>query len=198
MIEFNEICKETPYLIFKDLYTKSIKANQKNIEAIVISSYSKEKNEVNSRCVNIKFINDKNFIFFSNYNSPKSNDFLSHNQISGLFYWNSINVQIRIKANIERTSEDFNQDYFIQRDLKKNALAISSNQSRIIDSYEDVKKKYEKSIKKDNLTICPEYWGGFCFIPYYFEFWKGHNSRINKREVYELFKGKWVKKYLQP
>ena len=198
MIEFNNLNKETPYLVFKDAYNKSQKSKQKNIEAICIASYSSESKEVNARFVNLKFINDKEFIFFSNYESPKSKNFLSHGQITGLIYWNSINVQIRMKAHIKQTNEEFNKTYFAQRDKKKNALAISSDQSKVISSYEAVQENYDRSLKEDNLTECPEYWGGYSFTPYYFEFWEGHESRLNKRDVYEMKSNKWVHSILQP
>ena len=112
MIKFEDLIQETPYLIFKENYEKALKANQKNIEAISISSYSNEKKEVNSRYVNLKLVNERKFIFFSNYNSPKSKEFENHNQITALIYWNNTNIQIRMKAFIEKTSKDFNQSYF--------------------------------------------------------------------------------------
>ena len=59
-------------------------------------------------------------------------------------------------------------------------------------------KNYENTLKRDNLGECPEYWGGYSFIPYYFEFWEGHKSRINKREVYEIKDNKWINYFLQP
>ena len=46
-----------------------------------------------------------------------------------------------------------------------------------------VKENYNKSLNKDDLKKCPNYWGGYSFKPYYFEFWSGHESRINKREI---------------
>ena len=58
-------------------------------------------------------------------------------------------------------------------------------QSEVISSYEAVLKNYDETFKKSDLTLCPEYWGGFSFIPYYFEFWEGHESRLNKRLVYK-------------
>ena len=198
MIKFVNISKEEPYKIFKEKYEDALKADQKTIEAIAISSYCKSNDEVDSRFVNLKFINDKEFIFFSNYRSPKSKDFISHNQITALIYWSSINVQIRMKAKIKTTSREFNQAYFSQRDINKNALAISSDQSAQISSYDDVNKNYEKSQKKDDLKKCPEYWGGYSFVPYYFEFWEGHESRLNKREVYEIKNNDWTHGYIQP
>ena len=34
-------------------------------------------------------------------------------------------------------------------------------------------------------TARPDFWGGFSFVPYYFEFWQGHKNRLNKRHVFE-------------
>lgn len=198
MIQFKKLTQDTPYLIFKDKYNQALEANQFNIEAICISSYSSEEKEVNARFVNLKFVNDKEFIFFSNYKSSKAKDFNSHTQITALIYWNSINVQVRMKAKIKQTSRDFNLAYFAQRDKKKNALAISSNQSSQIASYEDVHKNYDKSLKVENLKECPRYWGGYSFTPYYFEFWEGHESRLNKRDIYEMESDKWKHSILQP
>ena len=198
MIKFTKLNQETPYLNFKKKYDDALNANQKNIEAISISSYSKKLKEVNARFVNLKFIADKNFIFFSNYNSPKSYDFKEHNQITALVYWNSTNTQIRMKAKIERTPKEFNESYFLKRSEQKNALSISSNQSEYIDSYESVKEKYLKSLEHDDLKKCPEFWGGYSFTPYYFEFWEGHSSRLNKRDVYEKSDDSWKHLILQP
>ena len=198
MIKFNNLNQEIPYQLFKEKYDEAINAAQKGIEAISISSFNKDISEVDSRYVNLKFINKDEFIFFSNYDSPKASAFNSNNQIAALLYWPSINVQIRIKAIIQKTPIEFNQKYFFDRSEEKNALAISSNQSKPIDSYNKVKENYNKSLKNDDLKICPEYWGGFSFIPYYFEFWEGHESRINKREVFEKNSDDWKRYFLQP
>jgi len=198
MIQFNNVNQETPYLLLKQKYDDALNADQRGIEAISISSYNNEISEVDSRYVNLKFITNDEFIFFSNYDSPKAFSFNSHNQIAALVYWPSINVQIRMRAKIKKTSNDFNQNYFFDRSEKKNALAISSNQSKPIDSYSQVKENYNKSLKNDDLKKCPEFWGGYSFTPYYFEFWEGHESRLNKREAYEKSDDSWKHLILQP
>ena len=198
MFEIQDLSNEIPYLIFEEKYKLAIDEGQKNIEAISISSYNKELDLVDSRYVNLKFVDGKKFIFFSNYESPKSIAFRSHDQISALIYWSSINVQIRMRANIHLTSKEFNKNYFKQRSKEKNALAISSKQSSYTESYEQVKKNYFKTLSSNNLRKCPEYWGGYYFVPYYFEFWEGHKSRLNKRDAYELIKENWNHFVLQP
>ena len=198
MIEFTNLNQETPYQLLKEKYDEALNEGQRGIEAISISSYNKEISEVDSRYVNLKFISNDEFIFFSNYDSPKAFSFNSHDQIAALLYWPSINVQIRMQAKIKKTSNEFNQKYFFDRSKEKNALAISSNQSKPIDSYNQVKENYNKSLKNDDLKKCPEFWGGYSFTPYYFEFWEGHESRLNKREVYEKSDDSWKHLILQP
>lgn len=198
MIEFKNIKEEAPYVIFKKKYEEALSARQKNIEAIAISTYNKKNNEVDSRFVNLKIVDGNKFIFFSNYNSPKSLAFDSFNQISALFFWSSINTQVRMKGLISKTSKSFNKEYFKNRSLDKNALAISSNQSNVISSYDDVLAKYYETKEKKDLYVCPEYWGGFEFSPYYFEFWDGHESRINKRTIFKKNNKCWNQLTLEP
>ena len=198
MIQFQNLNQEEPYLLFKNKYDEAYSAGQKVIEAISISTFENKTNEVDSRFVNLKFVSESEFIFFSNYKSPKANSFETHNQIAALIYWSSINVQIRMKAKIKKMSNDYNQSYFENRSKKKNALAISSNQSKPINSYDQVIENYNKSLSNDDLKKCPEYWGGYSFTPYYFEFWEGHESRINKRDVFEKLDGGWRHSFVQP
>jgi len=198
MIQFNNLNQEIPYLLFKEKYDEALNAGQRGIEAISISSFNKELNEVDSRYVNLKFILNNEFIFFSNYDSPKASSFSSHNQIAALVYWSSINVQIRMKAKIIKTSNEYNQKYFFHRSQEKNALAISSNQSKIIDSFDTVKENFMKTLKNDDLKECPKYWGGYSFTPYEIEFWEGSEFRLNKRNFYRKDNSTWNHFILEP
>ena len=199
MIKLNEVNKSDPYLLFKKFYDEALLKKQRSIQAICISSFNTSTNQVESRFVNLKYINDDRWIFFSNYNSQKAQDFLTHTQISAVFYWDSLNVQIRIKAKIEKTSEEFSDYHYKSRSKEKNALAISSNQSETIKSYAKVVANF-KTISKNAeiLSKRPNFWGGYSFTPFYFEFWEGHESRLNKRDVYQFKDNSWEHLILQP
>ena len=198
MIQFNNLNQEIPYLLFKEKYDEAVDKCQKGIEGISISSYNTELGEVDSRYVNLKFISNDEFIFFTNYNSPKAAAFNSHDQVAVLVYWSEINVQIRMKGKIKKTSNEYNQKYFFHRSKEKNALAISSNQSKIIDSFDKVKNNFMKSLKKDDLKECPKYWGGYSFRPYEIEFWEGNEFRLNKRDLYKKDNNTWNHFILEP
>ncbi len=199
MIDIKNINNSEPYALFLSLYNQALQNNERYIEAACISSLNEKNQEVESRYVNLKYIYDQEWIFFTNYDSQKAKDFEFHNQISVIFFWKSTNIQIRIKANIKKTNKSFSDKHFLKRQKEKNALAISSNQSKKIRSYEDVINNYEEVLnKKIHLNKRPNYWGGFSFTPYYFEFWEGNDNRINKRKVYILKNNSWDNFFLQP
>lgn len=198
MIKFLNNNQQEPYNKLLDLYNKALKNKQKAIEAIAISSYDTEKNEVNSRFVNLKIVDGEEFIFFSNYNSTKAKEFLMHQQVSVTIYWSKINIQIRLKGFIKKTSIDLNNTYFSSRPKNKNILAISSYQSQVIESYEKVIKKYDHVKDEDEIKGCPKYWGGYTFKPYEIEFWEGKKYRLNKRDLYKKNKEYWEHYILEP
>ena len=199
MIDIKDLNNSKPYNLFSNFYKVAIKNNQNPVNAISISSLDAHKLEVDSRYVNLKCINNDEWIFFSNYNSPKAMQFKSHDQIAALIYWNKTNIQIRIKAKIKKSDFSFSNKVFKSRDNLKNALAISSRQSELISSYQEVENNFNKiASQKTKINVRPDYWGGYSFVPYYFEFWEGHESRLNKREVYKKIDDTWKHLILQP
>ena len=51
------------YNLFYEKYERALELDQKNIEAIAISSFDAKNNEVDSRYVNLKYIEDQDWIF---------------------------------------------------------------------------------------------------------------------------------------
>ena len=199
MIKLLNLNPEKPYIYFQSLYQEALEKGQKGIEAISVSSYNKIKNEVEARYVNLKYITNNEWIFFSNYYSPKASQFDSHSQVSILIYWASINTQIRMKGKIFKTSSEFSDKHFQTRTKEKNALAISSNQSQAIESFDEVAKNFNETLESMTSQIArPNFWGGYSFTPYYFEFWQGHENRLNKRHVFEQQDSEWAERFLQP
>jgi pyridoxamine 5'-phosphate oxidase len=198
MIKIINRIENTPYSKLYHEYEKAVKANQQSIDALCISSYDEVKKIVDSRFVNLKLIDNEKFIFFTNYESPKSIQFQSHRQIAAVIFWNKINLQIRIKAYITKTDIEFNQSYFKDRSSLKNALAISSKQSNQIESFSMVEDQFIKTKENSNLTKCPSYWGGFTFVPFEIEFWEGNKFRLNKRNLYKKDQKKWNHFILEP
>lgn len=198
MIHLENLPNNKPYNLFSKYFDEAVELNQEPINAICISSFDKNRNEVDSRYVNLKYIISSEWTFFSNYESPKAISFEKHNQISALIYWPKMDLQIRMKAIIRKSSSDFSDIHFKNRNKEKNAIAISSAQSKKIESYDKVIENYNHALKSKALNKRPNYWGGYSFSPYYFEFWKGHKNRLNNRDVFELVNERWKQYKIQP
>ena len=72
MINIDKMIISEPYNIFRKYYEEAKNKEQKIIEAISISSYDKKNKIVDSRFVNLKYVINDEWIFFSNYNSPRA------------------------------------------------------------------------------------------------------------------------------
>lgn len=199
LIDFDKDLNQ-PSKKFQELYIKALDKKQPNCNAACVATCNKETLRVTSRFVNIKYISKNKYIFFSNYNSRKALDISSNKNVSCVFFWPSINTQIRIEGNINKSPESFSDTHFNKRSHEKNSLAISSYQSSEVDSYNTVIKNYKHIYNSyDQETKRPQYWGGYEIIPNYFEFWEGNINRLNKREVHKISdSGDWEISYLQP
>ncbi len=199
MISIQRISDELPFKLFLNFYEKAFQKKQSSIEAAAVCSFNSDSNEAEARFVNIKYLINNEFIFFSNYKSIKARNFDKHDQVTLLFYWNVTDVQIRIKGKIVKSDQILSDKHYYQRSSKKNALAHSSNQSNRVDSHENVILKYDETLNSsDILSSRPSHWGGYSIKPYYFEFWEGNEYRINKRTIYELTKNDWKQYFLSP
>jgi pyridoxamine 5'-phosphate oxidase len=201
MIEIDSSCVNVaPLREFKRYYDKALNAKESNIDVMALSTIDCEAMKPRSRYVNLKYIKKNKFIFFSNYLSDKGKEISNCNQVSCLFYWNSIYTQIRIEGNITKSSASLSDSHFEKRELKKNALSISSKQSKKIQSFEVVMNQYNEALSSNDLFKRPSYWGGYSITPYYFEFWEGHKNRLNRRKAFSKLKNsnKWSHFLLSP
>tara|TARA_B110000046_G_scaffold10415_1_gene10405 strand:+ start:2395 stop:2988 length:594 start_codon:yes stop_codon:yes gene_type:complete len=197
MVDFISFRSE-PLSLFNELIIAAKKRGQKNVDAMCLSSIDHKDSTPQARFVNLKYVKDSKLIFFSNYNSNKSQQFQKYPYVSCTFFWSTIDVQIRINGFIEKTSSEFSDLHFSKRSKEKNALSIASYQSSKISSFDEVVKKFNEVLKKNSIDKRPSYWGGYSITPNYFEFWKGGNNRLNKREEFLLKEGKWIYSILEP
>lgn len=197
MVDFISF-ESKPLLLFHKYLSEAQENGQKHVDAMCLSSIDCEQTIPKARFVNLKYVKDSKLIFFSNYNSNKSKQFKKYPYVTCTFFWSTTNLQVRINGDIKKTSSTFSDFHFQKRSREKNALALSSNQSSKISSYDEVRKKYLDVLKNREVYKRPSYWGGYSITPNYFEFWKGKDNRVNKREEFILIDNEWVYSILEP
>ena len=115
------------------------------------------------------------------------------------FFWSKVQIQVRIEGKISKVTSEYSDKHWENRTNEKNALAIASNQSSITKSFSHFKEKYIRTLNNEDLSKRPNYWGGYSIMPNMFEFWAGHENRLNRREAYFLNnENLWRKKILEP
>lgn len=150
-----------------------------------------------ARIVLLKEVDEKGFVFFTNYLSRKGNEISANPQAALLFFWDILERQVRIEGTLEKIAASESESYFNSRPLESRIGAIISKQSCVIKSREELEVEFEKA-KENKEVKRPEYWGGYILKPNYFEFWQGGANRIHDRIIYTKHQQNWLIQRLAP
>lgn len=152
-----------------------------------------------ARIVLLKGFDEQGVTFYTNYNSRKGLD-LDHNPWACLlFFWPTLQRQIRIEGPVSRISTNDSEHYYHSRPLSSRIGAWASPQSEPISrqELEDRYQHYEKMLGEQPPR--PEHWGGLRLEPQKIEFWQGRSNRLHDRLVYELNQEEqWIISRLAP
>ena len=153
------------------------------------------------RTVLLKGIDDRGYIFFTNYESRKAREMEATGRASLLFFWRSLERQVRIDGVPERISPLESDAYFASRPLDSRLSVYASKQSEVIESRELLEEAFERVRRTygDGLVPRPDWWGGYRIVPDEFEFWQGRTSRLHDRLRYvKQPDGAWRRDRLAP
>lgn len=153
-----------------------------------------------SRVVLLKEVDQKGFVFFTNYGSHKATELEANPYAALLFHWNMLQRQVRIEGRIERISQEESNAYFQTRGRGSRIGAWASHQSEELPDPETLveRVKYFENKFSGKAVPLPEFWGGYRVIPERIEFWQGKADRLHDRFVYKLAEGSWKVSRLNP
>lgn len=144
-----------------------------------------DNNIISSRMVLLRDIENGALRFFTNYVSRKGKDIESNPMVSVLFFWPTLERQVRIIGKAGRSSDQVSDTYFRSRPRSSQIGAWASQQSRQGEESELMNRLEELQQKFDGMDVPrPDFWGGFDIEPMEFEFWQGRPSRLHQRFQY--------------
>lgn len=152
------------------------------------------------RIVLLKGIDERGFIFYSNYDSDKGSQMDVNPNISLCFLWKELERQVRISGKVTRLDREESEEYFKSRPRMSQLGALASNQSEEIESRAVLEERFSSfEAKYEGKEIpMPEQWGGYMVEPTEIEFWQGRRSRLHDRIVFSQDNSNWKIKRLSP
>ena len=194
-----ENINKNPFKQFEIWFEEAKKIGLKDPNAMNVASATKS-GIPSSRMVLLKAYSEEGFIFYTNYTSRKSGEILDNPIVALNFFWDALERQIRVEGEIKKVEKEVSDAYFNSRSRLSQLGAHASNQSQVIENYEELTNKlnsFDEQYKDADIPR-PDHWGGFIVIPSSIEFWQGHDGRLHDRLKFEKENNNWVLKRLSP
>ncbi len=152
------------------------------------------------RTVLLKGLDERGFIFYTNYKSRKGRH-IAENPKAGLcFNWLELERQVRVEGTVERLPYEESKAYFDSRPFDSRIGALASEQSAVVhgrSQLETIFRQFREEFENKEVPM-PKNWGGYVVKPELIEFWQGRSGRMHDRLEYCLENGLWSIRRLAP
>jgi pyridoxamine 5'-phosphate oxidase len=152
------------------------------------------------RILLLKGVDDRGFVFYTNYESRKGVELLAHPLAAMCFHWQPLERQVRIEGPTTPVSAEEADAYFASRARGSQIGAWASRQSQPMEhtrALEERVREVEARFAGGDVPR-PPHWSGFRLVPTRIEFWHNMPSRLHERHVYERDGDGWRTTILYP
>ena len=173
-----------PFVMFQQWLELAIAENLPEPNAMVVATAALDA-KPSARVVLLRGVDERGFVFFTNYSSRKGKEFKDNPFAALVFFWQPLHRQIRIEGRVERVNAQESDAYFNSRPRGAQLSAAASPQSQVIPNREFLETRVtELDVKFPNHVLRPAQWGGYRVVPDVFEFWQGRENRMHDRLRY--------------
>ena len=152
------------------------------------------------RMLLLKDMDERGFVFYTNYESRKGRELLANPNAAMCFHWQPMEIQVRVEGEARPVEAADADAYFASRARGSQIGAWASEQSRAIGEEGLLDRRvadFERRFAGKTVTR-PPHWSGFRLVPDRIEFWKGMPSRLHRRQLYTRSKDGWMVETLFP
>jgi pyridoxamine 5'-phosphate oxidase len=193
--------RDDPFALFGEWLKDAEKSEPNDPNTMALATVD-EEGLPNVRMVLLKAMDERGFVFYTNFESQKGHELLSAKKAALCFHWKSLHRQVRIRGPVEAVSDAEADAYFASRPRDSRIGAWASQQSRPLESrfaLETAAAIYAAKYAIGNVPR-PPYWSGFRVRPLSIEFWHDRPFRLHDRVAFrrESPDGSWSKTRLYP
>jgi pyridoxamine 5'-phosphate oxidase len=153
-----------------------------------------------ARVVLLKGVDERGFIFFTNYESRKGEQLTANPHAALVFYWADQERQVCVTGPVSKLPVQESEAYFKTRPRGSQVGAWASRQSSVARDRAELESRWaeiEKRFHSQEVPL-PPYWGGFVLSPTQMEFWQGRPNRLHDRFRYTKSADGWAIERLSP
>lgn len=153
--------------------------------AMTLATSSRQR-KPSARMVLLKGVDERGFVFFTNYESRKAQDLRENPFAALVFNWLPLSRQVRVEGTVEPLGADESDVYFASRPRGHQIEAHASPQSQVIEDRAFLDKQFKDVAQKfaGQDVPRPMHWGGYRVVPELLEFWQEGESRLHDRLRY--------------
>ncbi|ERJ18760.1 Pyridoxine-pyridoxamine 5'-phosphate oxidase protein [Salinisphaera shabanensis E1L3A] len=188
-----------PLALFDDWYGLAQQAAMVEPTAMTLATVD-ASGRPSARIVLLKGFDADGFRFYTNYLSRKGEALAAHPQAALVFWWESLERQIRIEGRVHKLDASASDAYFARRSRGSRLGAHASPQSRVIADRAELEQRVVDAEARfaEQEVPRPEHWGGYALVPDMFEFWQARRSRLHDRLRYQRSGENWQIDRLSP
>ena len=152
------------------------------------------------RVVLLRKVDERGFVFFTNYESRKARDLADNARAALCQHWPTLEEQVRVEGPVERVGAAESDEYFAGRPRDSQIGAWASEQSRPLETRGVLEARIAEVEQRFSGTAVtrPPFWGGFRIVPDTIEFLYGRAGRLHERLLYTKTNGNWQTGWLFP
>jgi len=160
-------------------------AEQIDVNAMTLATVD-DKGQPSARTVLLKGVDERGFIFYTNYGSRKGKELAQNPRAALVFYWPDQERQVCVAGEVSQLAASESEAYFKTRPRGSRLGAWASAQSQPVRDRAVLEEKWrEMEARYPGEKIpCPPYWGGYVLCPTRIEFWQGRANRLHDRFCY--------------
>jgi pyridoxamine 5'-phosphate oxidase len=152
------------------------------------------------RIVLLKAVDERGFVFYTNHESRKGAELITHPKTALCFHWQPLERQVRVEGLARPVTSDEADAYFASRARGSQIGAWASLQSRAIARPGDLEARIAEIETRfaGGPVPRPPHWSGFRVVPHRIEFWHNMPSRLHERHLYLREPDGWRREVLYP